>query len=268
MEYVLAAIFGVIQGATEFLPVSSSGHLVLLHDFFDLDISSELSFDIVLHFATILAVIIFFRKDVIRLLKSWIFSLFGKKNQDSKLAWLIILGTIPAAIFGLLLSDYIEKYLRNPFVVVFMLVFVGILFFVFENIAKKTKEIESLNVKKVLLIGFAQALALIPGTSRSGATILAGLGIGLKREVAIKFSFLLSIPIILGANLKEMPEFFKVEMAESELMILTIAFIFSFISGILTIKFFLNFAKKYTLKSFAIYRFILAFILLCMLCLR
>ncbi|MFH1662198.1 MAG: undecaprenyl-diphosphatase UppP [Candidatus Falkowbacteria bacterium] len=262
MDYINSIIFGVVQGITEFLPISSSGHLVILHEFIKLPIKDELVFDVFLHLATFLAVVWFFRKDVFLLLNSWIKSFSGKKDEYSRLAWLIILASIPAAIAGYFFEDIIESRFRSVETVTFMLVFVGILFILLEKISKKTYNLNKLNWKKSLMIGISQAIALIPGTSRSGITIIAGLGAGLKRREALRFSFLMSAPIILGAALKKLPQISWRELTGNEIGILYIAFFASFISGVLVIKYFLKFAKNNSLNVFAYYRFVLAIIIL------
>ena len=262
MDYIYSAIFGIIQGITEFLPISSSGHLVILHKFITLPIRNELAFDVVLHLATLLAVLWFFRQEVKQLLKSWIRSFSGYNDQFSKISWLIILGTMPAALAGWLFDDFIEVVFRSPLIVAVMLALIGILFIVFEKISRFTKDLEKLTWRQVLLIGLAQAVALIPGTSRSGITIIAGLGAGLKRDAAVRFSFLLSIPVIAGAAIKKIPPAFNLNQSGEELAILIIAFIFSYLSGYLSIKYFLQFAKRHSLNIFAVYRFILAAVIL------
>lgn len=261
MEFINSIIFGLVQGITEFVPVSSSGHLVILHNFISLPINNELTFDIVLHLATLLAVISFFRKDIALLLSSWIGSFGGKHDKYSRLSWLIIFATIPASLAGFLLDDIIESVLRSPVVVIVMLVFVGVLFILAERIGKKIDSLDNLDWKKSLFIGIAQALALIPGTSRSGITIIAGLGTGLKREEAVRFSFLLSIPVIAGATIIKLPEITDISLASNEFTILLISFIIAFIFGLLAIKYFLQLSKKFSLNIFAYYRFVLAGIL-------
>lgn len=260
--YIKAIIFGIVQGITEFLPISSSGHLVVLHNFFDLPIENQLAFDVVLHLATLLAALWFFRHDILILLKSWLKSFIGLRDEYSKISWLIILATIPAAIAGWLFEDMVEFTFRSPVVVVVMLIIVGVLFIVIEKVSLKIKELNSLNWSKALLIGLAQVISLIPGTSRSGITIIAGLSAGLKRGVAVRFSFLLSIPIIFGASIKKVPEIVGTKLVAGEADILITAFIFSFIFGFLTIKYFLRYAERHSLNIFAIYRFILAVIII------
>ncbi|MBT4277641.1 undecaprenyl-diphosphate phosphatase [Candidatus Falkowbacteria bacterium] len=250
MDYFNAIIFGVVQGITEFVPISSSGHLVILHRIIDLPIQNELAFDVILHFASLLAVILFFKKEILGLI------------NNTKFLLLILLSTIPAGLIGFFLKDFIESSLRSPLVIAFTLFFGGVLFLIFEKIGKKTYNTDKLNWKNVLVVGFAQALALVPGTSRSGITITAGLGIGLKRETAVRFSFLMSIPIILGASLVKIPELEFNSLQKQEIYILLIAFAFSFLSAFLAIKYFIKFTKNHSLNIFAMYRFILAFIIL------
>ena len=262
MDYIYAAIFGFVQGITEFLPISSSGHLVILHELISLPIKNEITFDVIMHSATLFAVLWFFRQEIRQLLKSWLLSLGGQKDNLSRISWLIILGTIPAALVGWLFGNYIEAVFRSPLIVAIMLAIIGGLFIVFEKISSFQNDLEKLNWRQALIIGLAQVAAFIPGTSRSGVTIIAGLGVGLKREEAIKFSFLLSVPIIAGAVIKKIPQTLILGLSGEELMILSIGFIFSFLTGFLAIKYFLKFSKNNSLHIFAYYRFILAAILL------
>ena len=157
MDYLNAIIFGAIQGITEFLPVSSSGHLVILHKFIDLPLVNELAFDVMLHFGTLLAILIFFRKDVWSLIIGWLKTFRGEKNDYGRLAWLIALGTIPAGLIGFFFEDMVESVLRSPLVVVFMLVLIGMVFIVIEKIGKQTGELLNLGWKKALIIGSGQA---------------------------------------------------------------------------------------------------------------
>jgi undecaprenyl-diphosphatase len=263
MIYLIVILFGIFQGVTEFLPISSSGHLVLLHNFFDLPITNTMAFDVALHLATVFSVIICFRKEIRQLIKSFILSFKGQKDEYSKTSWLIIMATIPAAIFGFLFDDLIESKIHDTslvgiLVVAFMLITVAILFLWVEKQKKGEGLFTSLKWNQALLIGFAQALALIPGTSRSGITIIAGLKSGLKREEALKFSFLLSIPIILGASVKKIPGLFSSGIDFSELTVVLVGFLSSFITGIFVIKYFLRFARNHSLNIFAYYRIALA----------
>jgi undecaprenyl-diphosphatase len=257
MDYLYAIIFGVVQGVTEFLPISSSGHLVILHEILPFEITNEMAFDVALHFASLLAVLFFFRRDVWRLLLGWLASLAGNHTQESRIAWLLLLGTIPAALAGFFLGDLIEFSLRNYKVVAFMLVVVAAFFVLMEAVGRKQKKYGELGWKAVLGIGLAQAIALVPGTSRSGITIIAGLGAGLKREQAVRFSFLLSIPIISGAIMTQIPGLHGL-VGGGDMPYLIAAFLSAFLSAFLAIKYFLQYARSHSLYIFAYYRVLLA----------
>jgi len=253
-------ISGVIQGITEFIPVSSSGHLVILHRMLPIDNNNELAFDVLLHLATFIAVIWFFRKEIIILIKSWLRSFAGKYDNNSRIAWLIILATIPAGLTAYFFENLIETKFRSPFLVVIMLILVGALFIIFEKISYKKNSINDLSWASSLFIGIFQSLALIPGTSRSGITIIAGLWAKLKRQEAVKFSFLLSLPITLAAIIKKFPQvIFSQELISTPLIL---SFFAALITGILSIKYLLNYSKNNKLNIFAYYRFALAILII------
>lgn len=253
MSIIESIILGIIQGLTEFIPVSSSGHLLITHEIFGSN-GSTLAFDVALHVGTLLALLLFFRKDLIDLLKN-----LGAKNKQGALARLLIAATIPAAIAGLLFSGYIDDNLRTPLVVVITLASVGVLMLIVDRLAtmKPNKEV---NTKQGMSVGFAQAIALIPGVSRSGITITTGMFMGLSRLQAARFSFLLAIPIIAGSAagvfLKESDG-----LTTGNWQLFIGAFV-AFISGLLAIRFLLNVISKVGLKPFAIYRLILAAVVL------
>lgn len=261
MDYIFSIIFGFVQGLTEFIPVSSSGHLVILHKLVNFEFADSLSFDVVLHAGTLLALIIYFYKDIIRYLKAFFnsFKNFDFKNYpDQKIAWFIIAATIPAVIFGYLLEDQIESAFRSPLLVALMLIFVGLLFIIFEKVFQKIKNLDEISFGSSVVIGFFQVLALIPGVSRSGITILGGLSQKIKREEAARFAFLLAIPVTLGAVIKRSGLIFSYEINSGEWLVLLLGFLTAFISGYLVIKFLLNYLKNHSLNAFAYYRFILA----------
>ncbi len=262
MDYLNAIIFGIVQGITEFIPISSSGHLFILHEILDLPIVDNLTFDVTLHLASLFAVIIFFKREIWQLVGSFLNLLKGRRDRYSVLVILIIVGTLPAAAIGYFFEDLIEEKFRSIYVVVTMLIVVAMLFFDSEKTGKKKYNMDNLNWKNALFIGFAQAIALIPGTSRSGITIVAGLYAGLRREEAVKFSFLLSVPIILGASLFKITDINFTSLIIGEIVVLSVSSVFSFISAFFAIKYFLSFVEKYSLKSFAIYRIILGVIIL------
>ena len=262
INYLKAIIFGIVQGATEFLPVSSSGHLIVLHKYLSLPIQDEVMFDVLLHLATLLAVIFFFRNDIKLMLSSWFKSLFGRSDEYSRLSWYILIATIPAAVVGVLFGDYIETSLRSIPVVSFMLVFVGLLFIVVEKISVKIKNLNQSSLLNIFFVGLAQSLALVPGTSRSGITIIAGLLTKLKREEAIRLSFLMSIPVIAGATILNLGELFSSGINKNEISLLTISFLSALFSAFIAIKYFLKIASRFGLSIFAYYRFVLAFFLM------
>lgn len=261
MNVISALILGLIQGFTEFLPISSSGHLILAREILGLQTESGLAVDAVLQLATILAVGIYFCKDLINLAKAAIFFIL-RKPIDQKIKTLlfaIILGTIPAMIFGLFLEKTMKTIFRSALLVAITLILGSILFWFAEKMAKQNKP---LNIKKGFLIGLFQTLALVPGVSRSGSTISGGLLLGLTREQAAHFSFLLSFPIILGSGLKKLLDLQKEHLISSLGSPLVFSFITAFITGLLCIHFLLRYLKNHTLNIFIIYRLALAIIVL------
>lgn len=257
----IASFLGFIQAVTEFLPISSSGHLILIKEFFHFNTNVfNLSFDIILHFGTLLALIVFFWKD----LKGIALSFF-KKGSDKKLFYALIIATIPAILIGAIFSKFIVSYLRGNLIIAVMLVAIGIIFIFAENVSDKKRNLKDVNLKDGALIGGAQSLALIPGVSRSGITMVSGLLLGLKREDAARFSFLLSIPTILFVSLNDIYYLSKSKLPFSFVDTYIVGFVVSAVVSFLTIKYFLNYLKKHTLKPFAYYRFILAIVVLLML---
>ncbi len=267
IDLFLALLAGAVQGITEFLPISSSAHLIIFQNFSNFEVENNLTFNIALHLGTLLALILFFYKDILELIKNFILSLYQpnfKNNFQQRLPWLLVLGTIPAVIFGFLLEDLIDTYLYSSdlgiWIIALMLILIGFLFIVMEKIAIQKKEISDIKWQDSLLIGFGQALALIPGTSRSGITIIAGLTRGLKREQAARFSFLLSIPITAGVCLKKMLDIFIYGGVDWPIFSLGIAS--SLIVGYFVLGFLLKYLSSHSLRVFAYYRFGLAIILI------
>lgn len=258
MEYLIAIVYGVVQGLGEFLPISSSGHLVLLHEFLPTPFADELAFDVTLHLGTLVAVFWFFRADIAGLSRSFIRSLSRLPAGFNDLSWLIILATIPAALVGMLFGDFLEESFSSPLQVAFMLAIVAVLFILVERYAVAKTELSGLDHPKAIMIGLAQVLALLPGTSRSGITIITGLSLGLKREAAVRFSFLLSLPIIAGAAILKVPQFLSANLAAGDWFFLGLAFFSATLSGFWAIGFLLRFVKTETFKPFAYYRLILA----------
>ncbi len=204
--------------------------------------------------------VIYFYKDIIRYLKAFLKSLrhWNLKNDlDQKLAWLILISMIPAVIAGLFLDEIIDQLFRNIISVAFFLIIVGLVFLIVEKYCRHEKELTSLTWGKSLLLGVAQSLALIPGVSRSGATISAGLAFNLKREEAARFSFLMSIPIVFAAGVKKAWDMRELALSGYDILIYLAGIVASVIVGYLTIKFLLNYLKNHSLNIFAYYRIIL-----------
>ena len=263
MQYFFAIIAGLIQGITEFLPISSSGHLIIFHDLFRFNLPDDSFFDVMLHLGTFLALLLIFWRDIEKIIRGFFSSLFNwnwSNNYNQRLSWLVIIGIIPAIVAGYFLDDLITNNLRSDLIVAIMLIIVGVLFFVVEKKSVKNLELQSLKPKSALLIGLAQALALIPGTSRSGITIIAGLCQKMKREEAARFSFLLSMPVILGAGVKKLIDLSG--WSGANWLIMLIGFAAAAISGYLTVKFLLKFLSKHSLNVFGWYRIILGLIII------
>lgn len=254
MTIIYSLFLGTIQGITEFLPISSSAHLVIIPLFLKYGYQG-LNFDVALHVGTLLALIFYFFKDW----KKLIISGFSKySSKEKRLFWNIALASIPAAVAGLLLNEIAETALRNPVIISFALILGGLILFIADKKAKTNKDIFELSSLTSFFIGIAQAIAIIPGVSRSGITIAAGLLIGLKRESAAKFSFLLALPIILGAGLLTATKLTINELDASFFM----GILSSTIASIITIRFFLNYLKKANLNLFVYYRIALGIALI------
>jgi undecaprenyl-diphosphatase len=262
LELIEAIILGVVQGLTEFLPVSSSGHLLLGQYFLGLDQDRfGLSFDVALHMGTLVAVVSYFWRDLIRMAFAFLRS-FGHRDlandPDQRLAYLVIASTVPAALIGFLFEGFFENTVRSPWVVVFNFVFVGVLFLVAEAAGSRSRQASKLGFGEAVGIGLSQATALVPGISRSGATITLGLFLGLRREEAARFSFLMSVPIIAGAGSLQLVEVIASGMSTHEAVLFATGFITSAFVGYFTIRFLLDYLKRHSLRAFAYYRFAVA----------
>jgi undecaprenyl-diphosphatase len=261
MIYLLSAILGLIQALTEFLPISSSAHLILARAVTDFDAVDGLTFDVGLHVGTLLAVVVYFHRDFAGLIRGLFTSITKtdfKNDHDQRLVWFIAAASVPAAVAGLFFEETIEFYFRNPSVIVFTLLIGGILFLVAERATRQERDIRSLGFGGCLLIGAAQALALIPGVSRSGITIVAGLTQKLERAEAARFSFILGAPALLGAGLKKSLDLSGQHVSAEGLAALVIGMLTSALAGWLVIRFLLAFLRKHRLDVFAYYRFVLA----------
>lgn len=250
---------GVLQGATEFLPISSTGHLILARSLFGVDDSYALAFDAVLHLATAAAVILYFHKDIWNLVQALLRSLsrLPVNERDLLLLKAIAIGTIPAVLLGLSLESTMETLFRSPLLVAGVLVLGSILFAYAEWVYSQRPPTNEMTIKKGLYIGLFQASALIPGMSRSGATIAGGMLLGLSRSEAARFAFLLAVPVILGAGSKKLLELITSESTVT-LAPVAIGAAASFVTGLIAIHFMLSFVRKYSLWPFIWYRLLLA----------
>jgi undecaprenyl-diphosphatase len=257
-------IIGIIEGITEWLPISSTGHMILANEFIKLNVSDEFweMFEVVIQLGAILAVVLIYFKNLI----PWGFNKTKEDTKNTINLWVkILIGCVPCAIIGLLFDDYINAKFYNPWTVAIMLIIYGILFIVIENSNKnkkaKVNDIQKLSIKDAFLVGLFQVLSIIPGTSRSGATILGGLIIGLDRKVAANYTFYLAIPVMFGASLLKILKFGLV-FTTSEIIVLLTGMFSAFIVSIIAIKFLLKYIKNNDFKAFGYYRIALGIIVL------
>lgn len=256
MDTLHAVWLALLQGLTEFLPISSSGHLILLPSFLGWP-DQGLAFDVAVHVGTLTAVLAYFRQDLQKLTRSWLGSLLTwKLDEHSRLAWGVLLGTIPVGLAGLAMSDVVSTALRDPMVIAATTIGFGLLLGAADSLGKRSRDEHSLTLKDVMLIGVAQAVALIPGTSRSGITMTAGLLLGLTREAAARFSFLLSIPVIVLAGGLEGMELLHSPVAV-DWNALFLGTAVSAVSAYLCIHFFLKLVGRVGMWPFVIYRLLL-----------
>jgi len=257
MDFIQILILALVQGLTEFLPVSSSAHLILVPILTGWK-DQGLAFDVAVHVGTLMAVVLYFRHELGRMIISWIASVTGKGfNADAKLAWAVLWGTIPVGIAGLLFKDFIEAHLRTPEVLATATLVFALLLWWADAKGREARDEYSLNWLDVLFIGLAQALALIPGTSRSGATMTAALFLGLSRKAAARFSFLLSIPVIVLAGGLKTLDYLK-EATIDDMQPLMLGALLSGISAYFCIHYFLILLEKIGMLPFVVYRIILA----------
>ena len=209
MNWIETIILGLVQGLTEFLPVSSSAHLRIVGELLPNSADPGAAFTAITQLGTETAVIIYFWRDIVRILKQWTLSLVGRverSDPDARMGWLIILGSIPIGVLGLLLEDYIDTEFRSLWITATMLVVFGVILAVADRVGRQARHLDDLTVKHGVLFGLAQALALIPGVSRSGGTITAGLLMGYTREAAARYAFLLAIPAVFASGLYKLAQ--------------------------------------------------------------
>jgi len=260
----VAAFLGLVQGLTEFLPISSSAHIQIAESLLHLnyDKAALTAFIATIQLGTEFAVLWFFWKDITRIVGAWFKTGFTKTpSQDAKLGWMVIIGSLPVVIAGLAFKKLIEQDLRNLWVIATTLIVFGLALGFADAIGSRTQPIEKITFKHGLLFGLGQMLAVIPGVSRSGGTISVGLLLGYTRTAATRFSFLLAIPAVLASGLYEFAGSVG-DLRSSDLVATAIATAISFASGLLVIKYFLNFLNKGSFKPFVFYRIILGVILI------
>lgn len=276
-----AVILGLIQGLTEFLPISSSAHVQIAEQLLGLSDMSKpqlTAFIATIQLGTELAVLIYFFKDILRILKAW-FADFAKLpkrilvrrnvieariHQDAKLGWLIIVGSLPVIVIGLAFKDLIENDLRNLWVIAVMLIVFGVILGLADRFGKRNKSIESLSTKHGLLFGLGQALAVIPGVSRSGGTISVGLALGYSRQAAARYSFLLAIPAVLASGGYEFLKTYQ-DLSQADLVATLIAAIVAFATGFSVIVVLLRYLNRGSFMPFVVWRIVVGIGLLAML---
>ena len=267
IEILKAILFGIVEGITEWLPISSTGHMILLNDFINLNVSDEFYklFEVVIQLGAILAVVIMYFKTICTIG-------FGKTKKETNktlnLWGKIIVACLPAAVIGILFDDWLDEHLYNSIVVSLMLIIYGIIFIIVESkqIGKRTtKDLDKITYKQAIGIGAFQLLSLIPGTSRSGATIIGGLILGLERSIAAEFTFFLAIPVMVGASLLKLLKYILdvgFIFQASEVILLLVGCLVAFLVSILIIKFLMNYIRKHDFKVFGYYRIVLGIIVL------
>ncbi|TFB99347.1 undecaprenyl-diphosphate phosphatase [Cryobacterium adonitolivorans] len=277
MDFINAVILGLVQGLTEFLPVSSSAHISIVGQFLGTGEDPGARFTAITQIGTEAAVVIFFWRDIVRIIGQWAKSLAGKvprSDPDARMGWLIILGTLPIVILGLLFQDQIETSLRNLWVTAIMLIAFGVLLGVADYVGAKRRKLDDLTVGHGVIFGFAQALALIPGVSRSGGTITAGLFLGYERAAAARYAFLLAIPAVLGSGFYQVYKSIKEPCVAAaanctpelfgplETLVATVV---AFVVALFVIGFFMNYISKRSFMPFVVYRIALGILVMILL---
>lgn len=267
MHFLEAIILGFVQGLTEFLPISSSAHLRILGEFLPGAQDPGAAFTAITQIGTEAAVVVFFWRDIVRIIGNWFRALFGRiprNDPDARMGWLIIVGTIPIVVLGLLFQNQIETVFRSMWLIAGMLILFGVLLGVADMIGAKRRKLEDITVGHGVVFGFAQALALIPGVSRSGGTITAGLLMGYERAAAARYAFLLAIPAVFGSGFYQL---FKSRDEQGPFTLLETgaATVVAFVVGLAVIAFFMRWISKHSFLPFVIYRVALGTVLLVLL---
>ncbi len=260
MHPLIAIFLGLVQGLTEFLPISSSGHLALLEHYLGVE-GGGLSFDILLHVGSLLALLVYFRADWLGMAKA-VLTPSPYTRLERRLFFCLVAASVPGALAGVLLQHYAETVFRQPWRIAVLLGSVGLLLIVAERLARHERPLTNLNLGDALLIGLSQALAVMPGVSRSGITMTTGLFLGFTRESAARFSFLLATPIIAGAGLYDLLKWFKHPPNDLSWTAGVLGFLSAVVSSYLAIRFLLRYLRRHTFYPFAYYRLIVAAVIL------
>ena len=256
MSILEAIVLGIVQGLTEFLPISSTGHLRIVPAFLGWD-DPGTAFTAVIQLGTMLAVVVYFRRDLWNIARAWLRSLrdsSARSEQDARMGWYLIAGTVPISVFGLAFDDTIESKTRDLYLIGSMLILLGLVLLAAERVSKRERDVQSATLRDAVAIGFGQALALVPGVSRSGATITVGLFLGFDREAAARLSFLLSVPAVVLSGLYQLGDALDADQGLGALLIATF---FAFVSGYVAIAGLLRFLANHTTYVFVAYRVVL-----------
>jgi undecaprenyl-diphosphatase len=268
MSWLQVVVLSVVQGLTEFLPVSSSGHLAIVSRLFFAD-DAGASFTAVTQLGTEVAVLLYFARDIARIVKAWFAGLFNAaaRNADYRLGWYVIIGTIPIGVLGLLFKDEIRTGARNLWVIAIALVVFSAVIAAAEYFGRQTRHVEQLTWRDSVIVGLAQCLALVPGVSRSGATISAGLFLGQDRELAARFGFLLAIPAVFASGLFSLPDAFHPvgEGMSASGPQLLVATLIAFVVGFAAVAWFLQFLVRHSMYWFVAYRVVVGAVVLALL---
>lgn len=267
MTFLQAIILGIVQGLTEFIPVSSSGHLVLVPHFmgWEFTASQAFIFDVLVQWGTLFAVFIYFRRDLIDIISAFGRSLLAGKpfaTEDARMGWYLIIATIPAVVVGLLCKDLIEAAFSNARITGFFLLITAALLMIAEGIGKRNRSMGEITWVDSLWIGCSQVLALLPGISRSGATIAGGMTRNLDRSSAARFSFLMSVPVMLGAGVLAIKDLFAMPVTDNFLLPLLAGFLAALVSGYIAIRWLIAYLSRHSLSVFAVYCLLLGLVVI------
>lgn len=267
MTFLQAIILGIVQGLTEFIPVSSSGHLVLIPHFmgWEFTASQAFIFDVLVQWGTLFAVFIYFRRDLVIIISAFSRSLLAGKpfaTEDARMGWYLIIATIPAVVVGLLCKDLIESAFSNARVTGFFLLITAVLLVLAEIVGKRNRSMDQITWIDSLWIGCSQVLALLPGISRSGATIAGGMTRNLDRSSAARFSFLMSVPVMLGAGVLAIKDLFAMPVTDNFLLPLLAGFVAALISGYIAIRWLIAYLSRHSLSVFAVYCLLLGLVVI------